>query len=293
MNWQPIFEQIRLITGQHLKQVTARRLMGGDISAAYRLQTEHDVYFIKLNRPERLTMFQAEAVGLQELAATCTVRVPQPVLYAKTDDYAFLVLEFIELRSLTPVAEQLFGEQLAALHQIEQAYFGWHQDNTIGSTAQNNPISPNWLHFWRDHRLVTQLALAATNGYRGRLQTLGERLCVKLPLVFDGCQPQPALLHGDLWTGNAAMDEQGHPVIFDPACYYGDRLVDIAMTTLFSRFGRGFYEAYQATYPLDENSTLRQTLYNLYHILNHLNLFGAGYLRPAESMIESLLAELS
>ena len=292
MNWQPILEQIHLITGQTVTQVTASRLMGGDISAAYRLQTEQFVYFIKLNRPEQFAMFQAEAAGLQQLAATHTVRVPQPMLCAKTDDYAFLVLEFIELHSLTPLAERLFGEQLASLHQIEHAYFGWHQDNTIGSTAQNNPVSHDWPHFWRDCRLVSQLALAAKNGYRGHLQALGERLCVKLPLLFDGYQPKPSLLHGDLWSGNVAMDLQGNPVLFDPACYYGDRVVDIAMTTLFNRFGNGFYEAYQATYPLDENSSLRTTLYNLYHIFNHLNLFGSGYLKQAERMIESLLADL-
>jgi len=140
--------------------------------------------------------------------------------------------------------------------------------------------------------LGNQLKLAASNDYGGRLQTQGEKLCANLEPLFSSYQPQPALVHGDLWRGNAAADEQGNPVIYDPACYFGDRETDLAMTELFGGFSPAFYVAYQAVYPLEPGYEIRKTLYNLYHILNHLNLFGHGYLNQAETMMSKLLAEL-
>ena len=137
-----------------------------------------------------------------------------------------------------------------------------------------------------------QLKLAADKGYGGLLQANGERLCSDMAALFDNYLPQPSLLHGDLWAGNAAVDKQGCPVIFDPACYYGDREADLAMTELFGGFSRDFYAAYQAVWPLNQGYGVRKTFYNLYHILNHLNLFGGGYLRQAESMMAMLLAEI-
>ena len=138
-----------------------------------------------------------------------------------------------------------------------------------------------------------QLKLAADKGYGGKLQASGERLCSDMAVLFDNYLPQPSLLHGDLWAGNVAVDKQGCPVIFDPACYYGDREADLAMTELFGGFSRDFYAAYQAVWPLDHGYTARKTFYDLYHILNHLNLFGGSYLRQAESMMAMLLAEIN
>ena len=136
------------------------------------------------------------------------------------------------------------------------------------------------------------MQLAAAQGYGGSLQKQGEKLSEKLAGLFHGYQPQASLLHGDLWGGNAAADQHANPVIYDPACYYGDREADIAMTELFGGFGAEFYAAYQAEWPLDAGYKVRKTLYNLYHILNHLNLFGRGYLGQADAMLARLLAEL-
>jgi protein-ribulosamine 3-kinase len=292
MNWQPISKHISDVTGKPFSAVSADPLTGGDINAAYRLQGDGVSYFVKLNRAENVDMFAAEAAGLKDLAATLTVRVPAPVDYGSSDQNAYLVLEFIEFGGASKSSDQTLGHQLAQLHQLKQEYFGWHRNNTIGSTPQNNTRHDNWPGFWREQRLHFQLQLAAKKGYRGHLQTTGEQLCSKLDGFFGGYQPQPSLLHGDLWGGNAATDTAGNPVIFDPACYYGDREADLAMTELFGGFSRDFYAAYQACFPLDSGYATRKKLYNLYHILNHLNLFGSSYLRQAEDIISELLCEL-
>jgi fructosamine-3-kinase len=238
-------------------------------------------------------MFEAEMAGLAEMANTKTVRVPTAIVCGKTDNHSFLVLENLEFGSSNKTAGRTLGQQLAHLHQQQQPYFGWHRDNTIGSTPQLNSRNNDWLSFWREQRLGFQLKLAAKNGYGGRLQTTGEQLLLNLEGVFATYQPKPSLLHGDLWGGNAAVDKRGMPVIYDPACYYGDREADMAMTELFGGFSRDFYAAYEDIYPLDPDYVVRRGLYNLYHILNHLNLFGGGYLRQSENIIAMLLAELS
>ncbi|EGW21395.1 fructosamine kinase family protein [Methylobacter tundripaludum] len=292
MDWQAIVQHIESATRQPFKLLKAQPLSGGDINAAYRLQAENVSFFVKLNTPERLAMFEAEAAGLQALAHTQAIRVPKFIVCGQTTDHAFLVLEYIDLHNLNSRSEQLLGQQLAQLHRHKQAYFGWHRNNTIGSTIQINGRYHDWITFWQEQRLGHQLTLAAAKGYGGRLQTLGEKLRTNLKPLFSGYQPQPALVHGDLWGGNVAADEQGNPVIYDPACYFGDRETDLAMTGLFGGFSPAFYQAYQAVYPLDPGYTRRKTLYNLYHILNHLNLFGPSYLHQAENMLDKLLADL-
>lgn len=292
MNWQAISEQIESVTGQPFKVVSAHALSGGDINSAFRLQGEDRSYFIKLNRADLVTMFEAEFAGLQDIEKTQSVRVPMPVVCGKTGEHSFLVLENIELGCSNKVSDRLLGQQLALMHQQQQPYFGWHRDNTIGSTLQINNQNNDWLTFWREQRLGFQLKLAGNNGYGGSLQANGERVCSDMAMLFNDYMPQPSLLHGDLWAGNAAVDKLGSPVIFDPACYYGDREADLAMTELFGGFSRDFYAAYQAVWPLDDGYDVRKTLYNLYHILNHLHLFGGGYLRQAESMMAMLLSEI-
>jgi fructosamine-3-kinase len=291
MNWQAIIQHIESATGQPFKLLKAQPLSGGDINAAYRLQSACLSFFVKLNRPDRLPMFEAEAEGLKALAQTRPIRVPKFIVCGQTSEHAFLVLEHIALHSLNTRSEQLLGQQLAQLHLHKQPYFGWHRGNTIGSTEQVNGHYHDWIKFWQEQRLGYQLKLAAAKGYGGSLQSLGEKLCKDLEPLFSGCQPQPALVHGDLWGGNAAADEQGNPVIYDPACYFGDRETDLAMTELFGGFGSAFYQAYQAVYPLDQGYARRKTLYNLYHILNHLNLFGRSYLHQAENMMNKLLGD--
>ena len=262
---------------------------GGSINEAYRLEgTDGSRYFLKLNDARHLPMFIAEATGLDAIAATQTIRVPQPIAHGTTNSNSFLVLEYLELNSRGNA--RLLGARLAALHRCASTQFGFAQDNFIGTTPQPNGWQDNWIDFWREQRLGFQLHLAAQNGYGGKLQTLGEKLLDALPAFFDGYAPQPALLHGDLWSGNNAFLADGMPVIFDPAPYYGDRECDLAMTELFGGYPADFYAAYRAMYPLDDGYAVRKDLYNLYHILNHANLFGGGYARQAEGMMQRLLA---
>lgn len=289
VNWDTITKNIVAATGQAFTARSVQPLLGGDINAAFRLQDGHRDYFVKLNHPELAAMFAAEFAGLQELAGTQTLRIPEPVIYGQSDTHSFLVLEYLELSHASPASERLLGQQLALLHQRVQPYFGWHRDNTIGSTLQRNTQTNDWVSFWHEQRLGFQLQLAAKNGYGGRLQTVGERLGNELTALFAGYTPSPSLLHGDLWAGNASADKQGNPVIFDPACYYGDREADLAMTELFGGFSRDFYAAYEDVWALDKGYKVRKSLYNLYHILNHLNLFGGGYLRQAENIMTKLL----
>jgi len=288
-----IVSNIETNINQSLAGYRLSSISGGSINTAYKLQANGHCYFIKVNQPNLVAMFEAEAQGLEEMRALNCVRIPEVICFGQADGHSYLVLEYIELGSLRGNAAKLLGQQLAQLHHHPQAYFGWAINNTIGSTPQHNNREHDWSTFWHQHRLGAQLKFAAQNGFNGRLQDKGQQLLDKLYVFFAGYTPTPALLHGDLWSGNAGSDSQGSPVIFDPACYYGDREADIAMTELFGGFGSDFFSAYQAEYPLDSGYQTRKILYNLYHIINHLNLFGGGYLGQAESMIEQLLSEIN
>ena len=288
--FKTIAEHISRATQIPFNITTTKPLSGGDINRAFLLQSDTQRYFVKLNCADLIDMFAAEFAGLNELAQTNTVKIPRPITFGQSAEASFIVLEYVELKRATSQSEKLFGQQLAQLHHQKQPYFGWQRDNTIGSTYQPNSRSQDWVTFWREQRLGFQLQLAEKKGYGGRLQSLGEKLCARLDDFFTDYSPQPSLLHGDLWGGNAAMDIENNPVMFDPACYYGDREADLAMTELFSGFGHDFYNAYNDVWQLDAGYKTRKTLYNLYHILNHVNLFGGGYASQAESMIQKLLA---
>jgi fructosamine-3-kinase len=263
---------------------------GGCINETYRLEgTDGSRYFLKLNNAHHHAMFAAEVAGLDAIAATNTIRVPRPVAHGIADSQSYLVLEHMELSSRGNAG--LLGEQLAALHRCPAKQFGFAQANFIGTTPQPNAWTDDWISFWRDQRLGFQLQLAAKNGHGGQLQSLGEKLLDVLPAFFAGYTPRPSLLHGDLWGGNHAYLTDGTPTIFDPACYYGDRECDLAMTELFGGYPAEFYAAYRATWPLDAGYATRRDLYNLYHVLNHANLFGGGYVRQAEQMAQRLLFE--
>ncbi|MFZ2725150.1 MAG: fructosamine kinase family protein [Methylococcaceae bacterium] len=292
IDFNSIAQQISLSTGKLFKIEHVKPVSGGDINTAFCLQAHNRRYFVKLNRADLLSMFSAEFSALQELAKTNTVCVPKPIVYGQTNNHAFLVLDYLELNTKTKQAQQLLGRQLAQLHKIKQAFFGWHQNNTIGSTLQINSPCDDWLIFWQDYRLGYQLKLAKQNGYQGKLQTLGEKLSLQIPMFFKNYTPQASLLHGDLWGGNWAVTTQAQAIIFDPASYYGDRETDIAMTELFGGFSTDFYSAYDEVWALNEDYKIRKDFYNLYHILNHLNLFGGGYLHQAEQIMTRLLAEI-
>jgi fructosamine-3-kinase len=288
-DWNSIAEEIGRVTGNPFSPQEPHSLSGGCINRALRLSDDHRSYFVKLNSASLLPMFEAEADGLAEMAATHTIRVPQPLCSGNAGDEAYLVLEYIDLGGSGDMA--VAGRLLADMHRATWEQFGWHRDNTIGSTPQPNTPDSDWSSFWCNQRLGFQLQLAARKGHGGKLQSRGEKLLTLCPALLDH-KPRPSLLHGDLWGGNMAYDREGSPVIFDPAVYYGDREADIAMTELFGGFGNRFYTAYNESWALDEGYATRKTLYNLYHVLNHLNLFGGGYGGQALGMIDRLLAQL-
>lgn len=288
-HWPMLCQHLSESLGQPFEFKHYSAMGGGCINQAYRLEGKAgQTYFVKFNQGRYEAMFTAEADGLQALAAAQVITVPQPHCYGVVGDMAFLVLDYLPLDGRGSASKM--GEQLAALHRVTHDAFGWAQDNFIGTSPQPNGFKADWVTFWQTQRLGFQLRLAANNGYGGRLQREGERLQADLGGLFD-TSPAASLLHGDLWGGNSAFAD-GKPVIFDPAVYYGDREADLAMTELFGGFGANFYHAYQNAYPLDAGYATRKTLYNLYHILNHLNLFGGGYLGQAETMISRLLSEL-
>ncbi|MBU1692049.1 MAG: fructosamine kinase family protein [Gammaproteobacteria bacterium] len=289
--WQAIGAAIRVETGEDFAVRKCLAIGGGCINSTYMVEDGARRFFIKLNHASGLTMFEAEADGLREIAGTGVIRVPHPVCAGAAVNSAFLVLEAVDFSAGRKGRPEDLGRQLADMHRVSAAQYGWRRDNTIGSTSQVNTPSDNWPEFWRDQRLGRQLALAASNGYGGALQRKGARLLARLDGLFAGYAPLPSLLHGDLWGGNYAYAAAGEPVIFDPAVYYGDRETDLAMTELFGGFPAAFHAAYCEAFPLDDGYPTRKTLYNLYHILNHLNMFGDGYLGQAERMIEKLLGE--
>ncbi|TGD71725.1 fructosamine kinase family protein [Mangrovimicrobium sediminis] len=287
-----IEEAITAATGRPFKPTSSRRIGGGDINEAICLEGDGQRVFVKRNLADRLPMFAAEVDGLNALGDTGCIRVPRAIAHGVDTDGAWLALEFIEMRGSPSAAGARFGEQLAALHAIPGAHFGWPRDNFIGTTPQPNLLADEWISFLREQRLGFQLRLAANNGAPHTLIHRGEQLLEVLPQFFTTYHPFPSLLHGDLWGGNWGVDETGMPVLFDPAVYRGDREADIAMSELFGGFGADFYAAYRAALPLDPGYGTRRTLYNLYHLLNHFNLFGGGYASQALHGIDSLLAEL-
>jgi protein-ribulosamine 3-kinase len=249
---------------------------GGCIHDCYRVRIGGRARFLKTNDPVHADAFAAEAEGLSALRAA-GARVPEPIAHGIAAGRAYLLLEYLALDGPRDFAA--LGHMLARFHRTPGARFGWQRDNYIGATPQPNGWCDDWREFWVERRLRPQLELAKQNGFRIAEPSLRS---------LEGHRPQPSLLHGDLWNGNAGFTTDG-PVVFDPAVYYGDREADLAMTELFGGFPRTFYEAYHAAWPLDAGYEQRKHLYNLYHLLNHLNLFGAGYLGQVESTLRLLL----
>jgi len=288
--WRAIAEQISNHSGQPFSPDAPTGLGGGCINSAFRLTDGNRTWFVKTNSEDRLDMFEAEAAGLDALAAADAIGVPRTLCTGSTGGQSYIVMQHLELGRGSSDGWKLAGRQLATLHKESARAFGWVRSNTIGATPQHNRWEKDWIRFWRDQRLGFQLELAASNGYGGHLQSLGEQLLARFPALIDH-SPGPSLLHGDLWGGNLGFSREGDPVIYDPATYFGDREAEIAMTELFGGFSADFYAAYREAWPMDVGYTVRRELYNLYHVLNHLNLFGGGYGSQAQGMMQRLLAE--
>lgn len=271
-------------------RLTARATFGGDINQAYRLGDGESSWFVKVNHASKLAMFEAESRGLRQIARANAIRVPAVLDLGVHEEQSYLLLEFIELRG-QPEPQKL-ALALAALHHHCSDSFGNDFHNTIGSTPQKNTREGDWLEFWRAHRLGFQIQLLGDGGFDSGLVKRLESLQQKLDGLFSNYQPEASLLHGDLWSGNWAADDQGQPVIYDPACYFGDHEADLAMMELFGNPGERFFLAYENHFAIDDGYPQRKQLYNLYHIVNHALLFGGGYSSQASRMADQLLAEL-
>jgi protein-ribulosamine 3-kinase len=292
IDWNEIAVAISRARGSNFKVQHESPMGGGCINQTTRMEgVDGSRYFVKLNDARHHSMFIAEAEGLDAIASTHTLHVPRPIIHGTSNGRSYLVLEYMELGPHGNARK--LGEQLAELHRCTTKRYGFKQDNFIGTTQQCNNWADDWAIFWRDQRLGFQLKLAGANGYGGRLQELGHRLMERMHDFFGGYRPLPSLLHGDLWSGNHAYLKDGTPAIFDPAAYYGDREADLAMTELFGGYPSEFYAAYRAAWPLDAGYSQRSDLYNLYHILNHANLFGGGYTHQAESLMQRLITTVS
>lgn len=269
-------------TGEPLAKITSfRAVSGGCINHAGSIElVDGRKYFLKSNAASPPTMFQCEATGLTELAKARAIAVPQVITCGRSGTTNFLVLDWIESVARQPDFSQQLGRQLAAVHQTAISdRFGFGTSNFLGSTEQPNDWRNDWVEFWAENRLEYQLRLARDRGLGGpELQKLGQRLLDRLPGYLEIGHERPSLIHGDLWSGNYLVGAGGEPVLIDPAVYFGCREAEFGMTTLFGGFDDDFYAAYNEVFPMADNSSDRIAIYRLYHLLNHLNLFGTSYL---------------
>lgn len=277
--------QLRIETETGSRIISTESLSGGCISNAYKITLESgENLFLKYN--SSVDMFLKEANGLRELKKANAVKVPGVILAEKD----FILLEFFNTGSPGKNFFEDFGRKFAQLHKFTGDSFGFYEDNYIGSTLQLNIPDKNernnWTDFYLNKRILFQYRLAEKNGYADtKLKEGIKKLENKIPDIISGSEEKPSLLHGDLWSGNYLVDESGEACLIDPAVYYGHREADLAMTKLFGGFNHNFYRAYNNEFPLPEGYEYRENLYKLYHVLNHLNLFGRGYYSQSIALI--------
>lgn len=265
------------------------KLHGGSVNYSYQIATNRGPFFIKLNRADSFpNMFSLEQLGLQTLKESNTLEVPTIIAEGEHDGVAYLVLEFIEVGQETSLFWETFGRQVAALHQIKEKQFGLTYSNYIGSLPQSNELVEDWSTFFGEQRIMAQAKMAFDSAridkaLLSELESIANNLDQLFPLAT------PSLLHGDLWSGNFMVHANGNPILIDPAIYYGNREMDMAMSLLFGGFQKRFYDAYQEVYPLSEAWETRVDLCNVYPLLVHVNLFGASYAQRLKSAIKRYL----
>lgn len=280
---QAVEAAVRSALGNAWRLRAADRIGGGSIADAWRLDTEGGPLFLKTGAAAH--PFDAEAQALEEIGATRTVRVPRTIACGATAARGFLVLEWIDLHDAGDWAAA--GAATAALHGTTRAAYGWHRDNAIGATPQFNGWASDWATFYRERRLRPQFRFARERGLAA-LAAREDAACRAADALLAGEAPPPSLLHGDLWRGNLAFDAAGRAVLFDPATYYGDAETDLAMARLFGGFPASFFAAYDDARAPRPGRDERLKLYQLYHVLNHANLFDGGYVAQACRLIDAL-----
>lgn len=286
--WNKIAQDITQATGTEFAIATTSSVSGGCINQGYKVSSQDVAYFVKLNDASQVEMFAAEALGLKQMHATKTITVPQPICWGTAANSSYIVLQWLDLVSGNNQGWGEMGRQLGAMHRAGTSQnFGWERNNTIGSTPQINTWNDSWADFFAQQRIGYQLKLAKR---RGGSFPDRDRVVDAVRVRLADRQPTASLVHGDLWSGNAAITTNGSPVILDPATYYGDRETDIAMTELFGGFPTAFYNGYNEAWQLDSGYGQRKSIYNLYHVLNHFNLFGGGYANQAKRMIDSIIS---
>lgn len=270
----------------------SRGVGGGCISQTARLQfADGTKRFLKWasQRDAISGLFREEAQSLAALRAAGSIRVPDVIdTHDDDEEFSYILLEWLEPGHATSKSWRDLGTALAALHRNQSTQYGWRSNNFIGSLPQSNDAHGSWVDFWRDQRLLPQLARAETR-FDKRDTTRLERLLADLDsLIGIGNDEGPSLLHGDLWSGNVHMLNDGTPAVIDPSAYYGHREVDLAMSKLFGGFDMEFYRAYEASWPCKEDAGERMLVYQLYYLLVHVNLFGGSYTSSTMSAVGKL-----
>ncbi|MDD6487445.1 MAG: fructosamine kinase family protein [Spirochaetales bacterium] len=269
------------------------RIYGGDINKAWRLELDDgSTVFMKMNAPEKAAYFEAESAGLEAMRATGTIGIPKVLEHGKTEDYSYLILEFLKPANRIKDYWETFGRELALMHKASggavwgksPAMFGFPSDNFIGHTKQINTPSKSWVAFYRDCRLVPQLKMA-DRYFDSSIRKKFTHLLDHLQDYLEESE-SPALLHGDLWSGNMLCGPDGKAWILDPTCYYGHPEVDLAMTQLFSQLPSAFYSAYNEINKISPEYADRRDLYHLYQLLNHLNMFGSSYYGEVTAILD-------
>ncbi len=271
---------------QYIQINSYQQVYGGDINQTYQLQTNIGSLFLKLNKGSLKDMFEKEFAGLQLLHQTKTIKIPEPILYGSFENHIFLITQYIQKANPSKNFWQIFAHQLAALHKNSNKQFGLSASNYIGSLQQQNNFCNSWPEFYATQRIMPlmQLAFNKNKCTKDDLM-LAEKLCKHLYNLFP--EEKPSLIHGDLWSGNFMCDENAMPVIYDPAVYYGNREMDIAMSLLFGGFDKSFYDHYNEAFPLQPGWKDRVQLCQLYPLLVHLILFGGHYYYSVMDIIKT------
>lgn len=285
--WQAITQQLSDALMFQFDIREKNKVHGGDINECYMISDGEQRYFVKLNERDFIHHFEVEGDSLHLLHNTATIPVPELILSGTTKTHAFMILNYIPMKPLDDEAHSFdFGVRLAHLHQWgEQKEYGLDNDNYVGATIQPNPWDKKWGRFFAEQRIGWQLQLLKEKGI---IITDIDECVATVQSLLANHNPRPSLLHGDLWHGNVANSPFG-PICYDPASYWGDRECDIAMTELFGGFLNEFYHGYNSVWPLDTGYQERREVYNLYHVLNHCNLFGGHYLDQAQEILRNIM----